>query len=75
MYTDISNICVVSLVDTYVGENPVPEEYARMLLLENNNYVSDGGRVTKITADSFKRKSYSGKWSGRGGGSKQRRRK
>lgn len=73
MYTNI--LTIYFLVDTYVAENPVPEEYARMLLLENNDYVSDGGRVTRITADSFKRKSYSGKWSGRGGGGKQRRRK
>jgi ribosomal silencing factor RsfS len=52
-------------VDTYVAENPVPEEYARKLLLGGNNYItSDSGRVHKITTESFKRKSYSGKWSG-----------
>ena len=51
-------------VDTYVAENPVPDEYANRILIGNNNFVSEGGRVHKITAESFKRKSYSAKWNG-----------
>lgn len=58
------NIIVFS-VDTYIAENPIPDEYAAKLMLGNNNFItSDSGRVHKITADSFQRKSYSGKWSG-----------
>lgn len=66
-------ICIVVFhsVDTFVAENPVPDEYAAKLLLHNNDYVtSDSGRVHRITTESFTRKSYSGTW---GSGSKPKR--
>jgi ribosomal silencing factor RsfS len=64
-------------IDQYVAENPVPEEYAARILLENNsnrnNWVDIGGRVHRVTADNFNRKSHSAKWSGVSRRSRKRR--
>ncbi|KAL7481675.1 hypothetical protein ACHAW6_007354 [Cyclotella cf. meneghiniana] len=53
-------------VDTYVAENPVPEEYAARMLSGRNTWITAGvgGRVHKIVPESFTRKSYSSKWGG-----------
>eukprot|EP00804_Cyclotella_cryptica_P005320 CCRYP_019485-RA/>CCRYP_019485-RA protein AED:0.01 eAED:-0.01 QI:0/-1/0/1/-1/1/1/0/638 len=51
-------------VDTYVAENPVPDEYAARILMGRSSWVTAGvgGRVHKIVPESFTRKSYSAKW-------------
>ncbi len=62
-------------VDTYVAENPVPEEYASTML-GGPSWVTGGvgGRVVSIPPADYKRKSFSEKWSG-GKKSKSRNRR
>jgi hypothetical protein len=64
-------------VDTYVAENPVPDEYSNRMMYggDRGNWMTGGigGRVQTVPI--FTRKSFSEKWRGGGGGTKGKNRR